>query len=375
MKFTCLQENLGTALTLASPIASKNASLPILQNILLKAEEGGLTISATNLEIGVVTFVRGKTEEPGELTVQASLLAQFVNLLDADQVELVSDGTKLLVSSGKQKTSIQGVDAADFPVLPKISGGVSIRVDRAPLAEALGSVSFSVVQNDVRPEIGGMFCSIEGGVMTLAGTDSYRLAERTLPVAGDVKNTSIIPLRTIQELQRLLLGAATDAPEVELLFSENQLQAVVGSTQLISRLIEGTYPAYREIIPKTTATQCVVGRDQLLKAIKRSSLFCSSGINDLVMRFALPLENNTQGAVELSARNAQVGTHEEALEAAITGKENAATFNWRYVADGLQHINTPEVIFELVDGSSPGIMRPALEGKREYTYLVMPIRQ
>ena len=211
--------------------------------------------------------------------------------------------------------------------------------------------------------------------MTLAGTDSYRLSERTLSVSGNAEHTTIIPLRTVQELQRILSVAAADAPEVELLFTENQLRAVAGSTQLISRAIEGIYPAYREIIPKTTNTQCVVGRDALLKAIKRSSLFCSSGINDLSVKFTLPLENNTQGIIELSARNVQVGTHEEGLEAAITGKENAAIFNWRYLADGLQHISSPEVIFELVDSSSPGILRPASEGKREYTYLVMPIRQ
>ncbi|MDO8435108.1 MAG: DNA polymerase III subunit beta, partial [bacterium] len=317
----------------------------------------------------------GKIEEPGELTVQAGLLAQFVNLLDADQVELKSEGAKLFVTSGKQKTTIQGVDAVDFPVLPAISGGVTVRVDRGVLAEALANVSFSVVPNDVRPEIGGMYCSISKGVMTLAGTDSYRLAERTLPVSGDAEHTTIIPLRTVQELQRILSLSAADAPEIELLFTENQLRATAGSTQLISRAIEGTYPAYREIIPKTTNTQCVISRDQLLKAIKRSSLFCSSGINDLSVKFTLPTENNTQGTIDLSAQNAQVGTHEESVEAAITGKENAAVFNWRYVADGLQHINAPEVIFELVDSSSPGILRPASEGKRDYTYLVMPIRQ
>lgn len=375
MKFTCLQESLGEALGIVAPIASKNATLPILQNLLLKTEEGGLTISSTNLEIGVVSFVRGKLEEEGEITAQASLLSNFVNLLDEEHIQLSTEGAKILVSSGKQKTNIQGMDAADFPVLPKTEEGVSLCVDRKVLCDAISSVSFCVVQNDIRPEIGGMLFNIENKTLTLVGTDSYRLAERSVPINEDIQFKAIIPSKTIQEIQRILAASTGGSFEVKLVFSENQLCCTIGSTQLISRLIEGKYPSYKDIIPQKTETQCVINRDRFLRAIKRSSLFCSSGINDINIRFRLPKENNENGGLEMSSQNTQLGTHEEIIDAVITGKENSSVFNWRYVADGLQHIQAPEIIFEVVDASSPGIIRPAEEGKRDYLCLVMPIRQ
>lgn len=365
MKFSCTQENLFHGLTIVSRSVGKNAALPILGNVLLTAESTGIRLSATNLEIGVTCTVRAKVTTPGAYTIQGRLLHDFINLLPHERIDVDLQEDGLRITTGETATSIKGIAADEFPVIPNVEEKNAITLTTNELREAITQVLFAAATDNSRPEINGVLVKIDGSTLTLAATDSYRLAERKIIISPSAENRAlIIPSRALQELVRIL-----DSQEEKstLIAGENQVLFRVGETELVSRLIEGQYPDYQEILPKQHLTTATFPVEALSRQVRAASLFCKTGINDI------NLEITPGKGVKIEAANSQVGAHSTQLEGSVQGEATSILFNYRYLLDGLANISSEEVQLELTDSDGPGVFRPT--DTDAYTYLIMPIRQ
>ncbi|NQT49142.1 DNA polymerase III subunit beta [Candidatus Kuenenbacteria bacterium] len=375
MKLTCLQENLNFGLQTTGHLVNKNINLPILNNVMLEAKDGSLRLASTNLEIGISCVVRCKVEKEGLFTVDARLLSEYVNLLANDQVnmELLADDF-LKVACLNSKTKIKGIAADDFPVIPKIDKEKPFKVKISDFKKAISQVIFSVSTSETRPEISGVFMSfnkIAKGKLLMVGTDSYRLAEKAVNLEENQEEQDVIvPLKTLQEVLRILNNLKDQAnavEDLEIYISENQILFTCDSIELISRLLEGQYPDYKQIIPTETKTKAVCSTSELTKAIKKVALFSKTGIFDINLVF------EAQKGLTVQATNTQVGESKTDVDVEFTGETNDTTLNYRYLLDGLNNIDTSEVEISLVDNNLPCLIKP--KDGSDYLYIVMPIKQ
>ena len=284
MKLSCTQENLNKGLGLVSHIANKNNNLPILNNVLLKAGKNGLTLVTTDLEIGIKVFVRSKTEEEGEFTVAAKLLNEFVGLLPRENINLELKDASLYIKSQNQKTNIQGLEAEDFPLIPEIEKENEIELNINEFKTALSQLVFAASLDGSRVEINAVNFNFAKDELIIAATDSYRLAEKKIKINNGQEKSLIVPLKTIQELVRILNDQGDK--KLKLYFNENQIMFVFEGVELISRVVEGRYPDYQQIIPDSFVTTAKCPVNKLVPAIKSAALFCKQGINDVRLSLA-----------------------------------------------------------------------------------------
>lgn len=383
MRFISLQENLKRGLNIVGHITTKNINLPILNNILIKAENGNIELVSTNLEIGITHQLRGKIEKDGQFTIDSKLITEYVGLLGGDEKVLVDEKEgELRVESGGYKTKIKGESAKEFPLIPVIPKKNHYRCPLGDFKKALNSVIFSVSTSENRVELTGVLFYFNQGQLSLAATDSYRLAEKEVGVTAVYENKQadeeekneehklIVPAKTAQELLRILNnwdGAAlSEEEDVKIYISENQILFTIDSVELISRLISGQYPDYKQIIPTKSQTEVLVDRQELIRATKAASLFSKTGINDVTLKF---LKNK----ILVSSYSGASGESQIEVRSESSGVENEITINYRYLLDGLSNIEGPRVKLSLLNSNTPCLLRPEKDNK--YLYIVMPIRQ
>ncbi len=376
MHFVCTQENLIQGLNMVGHVAGKNVNLPVLGNVLLKTENGALKLSSTNLEIAVSCLVRGKVEVEGEYSVPAKLFLDYVSLLPSGKVELVLTEDGLEVKSGDQETVLKGISAAEFPLLPKLTKDGGYSFSALDLKRALSQVVFAVSTSQSRPELMGVACFMDGEGATpsavFVATDSYRLAERKQAFTGKGTGSRyIVPAKAFLEMMRIL-GAYKDelsAPEsVTLNFTENQLVATLGSVDLISRLIEGSFPDYKQIIPQQFKTEAVLSRAELQKAVRAASLFSKQGLFDVHVSF-----DPESSSCTIESADQGTGKTKTILKGEVKGVANEVTLNFRFLGDGLAAMSGDKVRIKQIDSLNPVLVTP--EGEEGYRYIVMPIRQ
>ncbi len=382
MKISCTQENLNRGLLVSSHIASKNISLPILNNILFRAEGGVITLLATNLEIGIRCAVRGKIEEEGAITLPAKLFADYVGSLPNEKIDINLADQTLEIKCKNFETRIRGAATAEFPLIPEVSKEGGWSLDVAKFREAVNQVVFATSITEIRPEISGILMHFDGqgGKVVAAATDSYRLAEKTLSLVGRENENArdvIVPARTMQEVLRILsVFRDSEDPEapnlVKIYLAENQIMFSLNGVDLVSRVIDGQYPDYKQIIPGSWQTRAAFNRNDLIRVVKTASLFAKPGIFDVTFGFK-PVKDK-MGELTLSSANSQFGENTVKLDAEIEGKENEITLNYRYLLDGLGAMESEEVTLELTSGESPCLLRPKAEGS-DYLYIVMPIKK
>lgn len=378
MRISSLQKNLKQGLSVVSHIAGKNSSLPILNNILIEAKDGNIKLITTNLEIGIVYSVRGKVEEEGMFTVDSKVVSDYVSLLPNKRVDIKKDEKSLIIETENYKTKILGQEAEDFPLIPSIEKDCFYKVNASELKKALSQVIFAVSNSETRMELSGVLFDFNDGKLVVVSTDSYRLAEKEVKIETNVKNGEnkkiIIPAKTIQELIKILSGVRDDdaiegdMKDVEFYVSENQVMFSFGPVELISRLIEGQYPDYRQIIPGASKTKVVIVKDELVRAVKMASLFSKTGINDVNLDF--PKGKNT---ALISSISGQAGENMTELSAEVVGEDNGVVINHRYFLDGLNNFDSENILIEVIDNNTPCILRP--EKGDGYLYLIMPIKQ
>lgn len=374
MQFISLQENLKRGLSITGHVTTKNINLPILNNILIKAEKGNIEFVSTNLEIGITHQVRGKIETEGSFTVDSKLIGEYVNLLSSgEKVKIEAKENELKIECGSYKTKIKGESSKDFPLIPTIPRNGYYSCKSGELKKALNSVVFAVSSSENRVELTGVLFSFNKNKLSLASTDSYRLAERELDVkVSDIEGEQkiIVPAKTVQELLRVLSNLEGtelgEEQEVKFYLAENQILFTVDSVELISRLINGHYPDYKQIIPAKSQTDVIVERTELIRAVKAAALFSKTGINDITLLFF-------KEKIIVSAFSGTSGESQIELEADVKGGDNEVTINYRYLLDGLNNIEGDMVRLGVLNNATPCVLKPEKDDK--YLYIVMPIRQ
>lgn len=371
MKLSCTKDNLSQALMLVGGIANKNINLPILGNVLIKADGQIAEIIATNLELAIVAKLRAKIDEPGNFTVPARTLSDFVNLLSGEKVDIELVNNEMIVTCGKAVTKIKGAPADDFPVIPVIQEGCGYTLGAEDLKIGLGQVIPALARHDIRPELAGVYFAFNTEYyhgLVLAATDSYRLAEKKISIVqGGDEFVAIVPGRTAQEVYHILSSVVGEEKNIRLLINENQLSINYNEIQLVSRLVDGKYPDYTQIIPKNFTTTTVFSVGQLTKEVKAASLFSTTGVNGVALKF------NPSGLVAVNSISTQTGEYQSEISTEVSGQENNILLNHRYLLDGLGNMRSEEVQMKLTNADSPCLIKP--EKDDSYLYIVMPIRQ
>lgn len=362
MKVTISQKNLKLALSLVERIVGKNNSLPILSNILLKTESGRLKISATNLEIGINCLIGAKIDEVGEIAAPAKILAEFVSSLPDDKVTLVVKSNILSINSNKYKTQIFSVSASDFPIIPKINSTNKYPIPTPILRNALSSVIDSVAISETRPELSGIFIQFNGEKLICAATDSFRLTEVSIPFKTDLHSSFILPRNTALELIRVSAEIET---EINIQITENQISFTTNDFELVSRLIEGSYPDYKKVIPEKIISKAVLDKESLDKNVKLAGLF-SSNISDIKLIC-------TEKRVEILSKNSHKGEIKIEDTSSTKGDPFDVSLNFHYLLDGLKIIKTNKVVLGFAGQGAP-IALYAEDNQKDLVYLIMPLR-
>lgn len=384
MKLIIPQSKLKRGLSITERLAGKSMSLPMLNNVLLSAKKNFLTIESTDLEFGVKVWFLAKIEKEGTTVVPASLLSNLIRSLPDEPVKIELNPPFLLIETKNQKGEIKTENPEDFPIIPQTKNDSHIVLSSNVLCDALSQLVDIPLISSNRPEISGIFFSFQKNTIQIASTDSFRLAEKTITLPrGEVdKNISfILPQKTAREIINIF-GTdeggekTTKDKELKIYLTPNQIliESLMSETPhpqiiLVSRLIEGEYPNYQEIIPKSFETQMILERNGLLHQIKTASLFASR-TNDVKLRVQ-PSKNN----IVILSQNPNLGQHQGTVSGEIKGKEKEISFNYRFLIDGLSKIKSPKVVFELSekDGDlGPGVLRPLDD--QSYLYVLMPIQ-
>lgn len=371
MKLSCTQENLHQGLSVVGRLPTKTLNLPILKNILLRAEEKIFTLAATNLEMAIITTIRGKVETSGEFTVPAKLFCDYAGLLPHERVDVELSGTTLDVKCGTYQTKMRGIPSTEFPLIPKVEPKQEFSLEIEAFRTALSQVLFAAANHESRPELCGVYCLFADKSLTMAATDSFRLAERSLPLKEAVAASVsvIIPARTMAEVSRIL-GVLKDEIETDekLIIGLADGQAVfkTSGTEIISRVVEGQYPDYRQIIPTQTRSEIVLTKESLLQAVKNASLFSRSGLYDVTLQA-------TPNGLVITSGDQQTGENSITLEAELQGDPNRLTVNHKFLVDGVSSMESDTIRLKVIDGANPILVIP--EGVQGHLYIVMPIKQ
>jgi DNA polymerase-3 subunit beta len=375
VKVVCLQENLQHGLAQVSRAVATRTSLPALSNVLISTDEGRLRIAASDFNIAITTWVGASVEEEGKVAVDARLLADFVSTLPNDNITLSSERGKyrLDVQSGRDHAEINGIEPDDFPVIPTVSDDAqTTTIDSADLREMITMVEFAAATDESRPVLAGVLLRLDGDAITMAAADGFRLAVRQgkLNELFTPSLDVIVPAKAMRELGRLL----AEASEPAILYvtpNQGQMIARFGDIEFLSRLIEGSFPDYRQIVPRDYATRVDLGRDALLTAVKRSSYFARDN-NDAIRLAIKPGEDElTPGLVEVSANAAERGNSQSFVDAAIEGPEIQVAFNARYLNDVLGVIKGGQATLGLNGANQAGVIHPT--GDDAYTHVIMPM--
>jgi DNA polymerase-3 subunit beta len=375
MNISVMQENLARGLQTVSRAVSSRATLPVLANVLLKTQDAGLKLTATNLEIDISSWVPGKVEGEGEITVPAKLITDLVASLPNQRIDLelsVKDRT-LKLTCGGSRASIKGIEADEFPVVAAIGEAPTTAVASRALREALTEVVFAAASDESRPILTGVLTRFAGETVTLAAADNYRIAVRTLTVERPVgaELTIVVPARSYAELVRILPDS-DDPIEVTVTPNRSQVLFHVEGTDLVSRLIEGQFPNYEPVVPKRDAwtARAVVDREAFLAGTRRASIFARDSAN--IVKVEVGGDGSDGSGIAITAHAADVGDNADSLEAAVEGSPTTIAFNARYLIDVLANLGSDEAALELSGPLAPGVIRGV--GKDDYVHVIMPVR-
>jgi DNA polymerase III subunit beta len=368
MKVTVTAGNLGQGLQIVSRAVSSRTTLPILNNVLLQTGDSGLQLTATNLEIGIRQSIPAEVQEEGGITVPARLLTDFVTGLPDEQLQMTLDKKtqSLAVKSNRFDATIRGIDPADFPPVPAGADGRKVNVSQSDLRDAIEQTVIAASSDEGRPVLTGVYVQLNGGKATFAATDGHRLAVKTLAVKSEAtdSDTVVIPARALSELSRIL-KVGDDSIEVTVGSQKNQVFFKTRDVELMSRLIEGTYPNYQQVIPSQSTTTITAKTQDLLFTTKMVSLFSKDAAN--VIKF-----KTEGGKLTVTANTSEVGQNVAAVDARIEGQDLQVAFNSKYLLDVLGIIGSDEVQLGFTGPLNPGLIKPV--GKENYLYIIMPVR-
>lgn len=374
MKFTTLVDNLKQAINLAERITGKNLTLPVLSNILLSTNKNELHVLATDLELGIQLSVPGKIEEEGQVVIPAKIFSSFLNTLTEEKINLESQKYTLKVISGNYESIIQGINPEDFPIIPEVKTEKFIEIDKTIFKDAINQVLPSIGYITTKPELNGVYLSLEKNNLKLVGTDSFRLAEKVLKedeFKTNIKDSveMIIPLKTMQEVSRIS-SELSDVNTIIISPDVNQIQFIFKNTtevRLVSRLINAKFPEYQAIIPKDFEIEVNVDKKELIDAVKIAGIFTGK-INDV----KVTLKPN-QKKIIIEAQDPTLGKSQNNITAYFNkGKEIEISFNYRFLLDGINSIKEESIFIGLNKETNPGVFKG--NSDKSFLYILMPIK-
>jgi DNA polymerase-3 subunit beta len=374
MRVTVLQENLARGLNTVSKAVSPRSTLPVLSNVLIASDEGRLRLSATNLEMGITCWIPARIEEEGSTTVPARTFSDLVSTLPGDQVLLKLDPSTqtLNVRGGTSTNDIKCIDSQEFPPLPVPDFEDAVQINVGDFREMVHQVAFAASSDEARPVLMGVLVQVEKDKLTMAAADGFRLSVRkaVLSTPSPAPISAIVPAQALKELARV----ATDGEEpIYMVLPKGRGQVVfrVKDVEVVSQLIDGTFPDYQQIIPRSYKSRTLVSTSSLLKACKQAEIFAREGSN--VARFNIKTAQSEMqpSEVEISATSEETGKNETIVEATVDGGGLLIAFNVKFLREALEVIRTPNVALETSAPNAPGVVRPV--GDDEFLHVIMPM--
>jgi DNA polymerase-3 subunit beta len=373
MKVSILQENLAHGLSIVSRAVSSRSTLPVLGNVLVATDEGRLRLSATNLELGITCWIGAKIEEEGSTTVPARTFTELVSTLTDKQVDIeLNVRTQTLnVRCGASNTDLKCIDSQEFPPMPvpELDDGIEINV--ADIKEMIQQVAFAASTDEARPILTGVLVTVEDNQITLSAADGFRLSIRRSELSNPAtkSTSSVIPARALTELARI----ATDGEKtLYMVLPQGRGQVIfhMQNVELVSQLIEGSYPDLQQLIPQSYNTRAVLTTSTFLKACKQAEIFAREG-SHIARVNILDGGEMEPGQVEISGQSEETGFNQTVVDATIEGQPQLIAFNVRFLREILDVISTPNVALETTADTSPGVVRPV--GEENFLHVIMPM--
>jgi DNA polymerase-3 subunit beta len=366
MKFECIKEKLAEAIAKADRLTGRNLSLPILSCIDLKASKSAVTIRATNLDCGIEITIPAKVEQEGEVAFHGAVLASLLAGLPREKnITLESKDGNVLISTSTNTTLVKTFSPEDFPSIPKLEGTKSIEISPKVLVKGFKSVVYSASVSTVKPELASVYVYKDAGELIFVSTDSFRLAEKRIKVKDSLDFPPIIiPAKNVNDIIRVLDGLSDD---VRVFFDKNQIAFEGKDVYLMSRVIDATFPDYKQIIPKIFVTEVVVLKQDLVDSLKTSHVF-SDKFNQVNIK-ALP----SKKSFTIATKNSDVGEYTNAIDSSVTGQDLDINFNHKYLSDCFQSIDADSISVSISGANKPLVMRGVSD--KSFTYLVMPMNR
>jgi len=377
MKLIILQNQLKKGLDIVEKISAKTSTLPILNNVLLKAEKNFLELSTTDLEAGIRFWILSKIEKPGSIVIPVRVLSSYINLLTSGSLSLEVKNQTLYIQSERTKTQIKGLDPKDFPIIPKIEKGDEAFLPCSSICQGLSQIKETCSASTIRPEISGVYFFIQKNLLKMAATDSFRLGEKKIffkePISFSEEHALILPQKAVSHL----ISVFGQEHNFKVYFSPNLLMFEIlmeetehPKIQFVTKLIEGEYPKYEEIIPKSYKTEAQIEKNEFLKQLKTAGIF-SGRINEAKIGF-----NTKAQEIQIFCQSPELGEHLSHLPGKIKGQDSQVSFNYKFLLDGLESIKANEIWFGLSEEKAgeqgPALLKPV--GDETYLYVAMPIQ-
>lgn len=368
MKLHCTKGDLFQGIQIVQSAISVRSTLPVLGNVLFEASDQGLRLSATDLEVGIRTWVKADVIEKGAITIPAKILSDFLRTLEENrEVKLeVSENNKIEIKSGRDRLNVTGLPKEDYPVLPEFDESKSVAISKSVVREMVRKTMFAASSDETRYVLNGVHLIIEKGKATGVATDGRRLAYIQRPIADKGLSIKVIvPTKAVQELVRLVSDEKKEGDDLKVSFTDNQASFFDGSTVILSRLIEGHFPNFEQVIPKTKEIQLRIDRLQLLASVTRAAvgtLERGGSVRMSLTKGSIKIQAAAQGRVEV----------ESELPTNYEGQDFEVAFNPAYLSDVLKALDQNEIVIELTTPLNPGVIRPADD--ESYRYVMMPMK-
>jgi DNA polymerase-3 subunit beta len=372
MKFSCNQDTFSKYLNILSRVVSTKPGLPILSNIFLQTEKGKLIMKATDLEISLTTWIGADVEDNGKITLPAKQLSEFVNSIPEEVVNVEVEKQNFNISTSNNSASFNTMPPDDFPSIPSVDKKKEpfIQIKSADLVMAINRVAFAAATDDIKPVLTGVKVEIEEDEISLIATDGLRLSKQVIKTSKSEKNKSfLVPVRAFTELSHIIndMGGEDDLVSVYLIEDKNQVMFRVGDIDLVSRLIDGEFPEYKQIIPTGYKTNCEIQREEFLNSLKVVNIIARSVLGNKMILNIDPKGNK----ISLSATQADLGKNESHFDCKVEGEELKIAFSSKLLTDILNHVDTEDIVFECSEAVRPGVFK--IKGDENFIHLVMPM--
>ena len=363
MKLQCLQENLARTLTIVSRFTYPKVQLPVLANILLSAKKNTLLVSATNLETSICVSVGAKVDKEGEITVPARVVTEIISNLAMGQISLKAEKEQLSISAPNFESTLSGMNSSDFPLVPQEVSKDILAIPKDVFLDSLSCVLFSSSVDDTRPVLTGILLIIKKGEIVLVSTDGFRLSQKKIKVKTDKEITMILPSTVLGELVRLPI----EDEQIAFSFKKGENQVVFGfsGTVLTSRIIEGEFPDFEKILPKSSNVKVTLDKEELLRAVKLASVFARDAANVVKLTVKKDLLN-------ISAESSRSGKQDARVEAKVEGEGIIIAFNYRFLEEFLNAVKGEEVRLEFSNPNAPGVFLDPKDP--DFLHIIMPVR-